>query len=311
MRTGRIASEQAEPETVQGERSGIQSLVRAFAILETIGRSADGAGLVEVARSVALHSSTAFNLLRTMLTLGYVWQSPDDKRYRIGRPILSLAANAVKELWMVNRARDVLNELSRATGETGHFAAWSGNQVIVLAKSSGSGAFQLADRVGGARPAHATALGKVLLAGLGRARLEQYLQNSASLQRFTARTIVNVKRLRDEIARVECSGIGHDRGEFQDEVRCLAVPVRDFSGQTVGALGLSGPVWRMTDRVIRQLARPLEAAALRLSLELGHGGMSAEFSPAVAAMREGNGEREPSERARTAPRRVSARANPG
>lgn len=265
------------------DRGGIQSLVRAFAILETVGRARGGMGLVELSRALGLHSSTAFNLVRTMSALGYLSQSPDDKRYRLGRPVLGLAAHAVDDLWLVQCARRILDDLSRATGETGHFATWAGEQVVVLAKSSGAGAFQLSERVGGARPAHATALGKVLLAGMPDARLDAWL-SSATLAGFTPATLCDTRTLRAEIARVRRTGVAWDNGEYHEDVRCLAVAVRDFSGQTTGALGLSGPVWRLTDKVARRYARLLAEAAERFSRELGAGGLSDDYSPAATRL---------------------------
>ncbi len=264
----------------QRDDGGIQSIVRAFALLETVARASNGVGLSDLARSVGLHSSTVFNLVRTMVSLGYLWQSPDDKRYRLGRPLFCLAATALDELWLVDRARAALEDLSRSSGETGHFAVWASDQVVVLAKSSGAGAFQLTDRAG-TRPAHATALGKVLLSALPPPALEDFLAH-ANLVRFTARTITDPRRLRDDVARVREGALALDDAEFHEDVRCIAVAVRDFSGRTVGAIGLSGPVWRMSDDAVRGRASMLAAAAQRLSAELGSGGLSDAYSPAVA-----------------------------
>ena len=77
------------------ERAGIQSIERAFAILEEVARHRDGIGLAELAKRVGLHSSTAFHLIRTMVQLGYVSQPKDSKKYRIGRRLFTLAAGAL------------------------------------------------------------------------------------------------------------------------------------------------------------------------------------------------------------------------
>jgi DNA-binding IclR family transcriptional regulator len=260
---------------------GVQSIVRAFAILELVARAPDGISLSELSRAVRLHSSTTFNLVRTMFNLGYLRQSGDDKRYRIGRPLFSLAANAIDDLLLVDTAKAVMEDLSHASGETGTFAVWSGGQVVAMARSSGAGAFQLSDRVGGVRPAHATATGKVLLAALPPEQFDAYLA-SATLTRFTATTIVDAQRLRTEVQRTKTAGFAIDRAEFHDDVCCIAMPVRDFSGKTVGAIGLSAPLWRMGDDVRPAKAALLREAAHRLSEKLGHGGLSTAYSPAMA-----------------------------
>ena len=68
------------------------------------------------------------------------------------------------------------------------------------------------------------------------------------------------------------SGLAIDDGEFDPEVRCVAVPVRDFSGRVIGAIGISGPVWRLSIEALQKRARLVRAAADRLSAEFGYGG---------------------------------------
>lgn len=267
-----------------GDGTRVQSIVRAFAILETVARTPEGVGLSDIARRVGLHSSTVFNLARTMAELGYLDQEAPDRRYRIGRPLLCLGANAIDDVLLVNKARAVMEDLSRATGESGTFAVWSVDQVISLARSSGVGAFQLSDRIGGSRPAHATATGKVLLAALPPDRFAAYVAK-ATFERYTARTIVDARRLARDVARVRKEGLAIDDGEYHDDVCCIAMPVRDFTGKTVGALGVSGPMWRMTAKVRPKRADVLRRAAERLSRELGSGGMGDHYSPAVARLR--------------------------
>jgi len=71
-------------------RGGVQSIGRAFAILEEVARNRDGIGLADLSKRVGLHNSTTFHLVRTMVSLGYIRQIKDSKRYRIGRPLFAL-----------------------------------------------------------------------------------------------------------------------------------------------------------------------------------------------------------------------------
>src|SRR5262249_58461290 len=100
----------------------------------------------------------------------------ETRRYRVGRPLFALAASALDEIEMVNLATPVLEDLSHETGESSHFAVRMGDAVVVIARTSGSGAFQLTDRVGVVRPAHCTALGKVMLASLSDGQLRRFLE---------------------------------------------------------------------------------------------------------------------------------------
>jgi DNA-binding IclR family transcriptional regulator len=250
------------------QRSGVQSLGRAFAILEEVARHREGIGLADLSKLVGLHNSTTFHLAKTLVSLGYLRQEKDSKRYRIGRPLFALAASALDEIEMVNVATPVLEDLSRETGESGHFAVRMGDSVVVIARTSGPGAFQLTDRVGVVRPAHCTALGKIILASLRPDQLNRFLER-VEMKPATKKSITEAGVLLREIAEIKRTGIAFDDGEFNPEVRCIAVPVMDFTGQVIGALGISGPIWRLSNQALQNHARIVRLAANRLSAEFG------------------------------------------
>jgi IclR family transcriptional regulator, KDG regulon repressor len=249
-------------------RGGVQSIGRAFAILEEVARNRDGIALADLSKRVGLHNSTTFHLVKTMVSLGYIRQIKESKRYRIGRPLFALAASALDEMEMVSMATPVLDDLSRETGESSHFASRMSDAVVVMARTPGPGAFQLTDRVGVVRPAYCTALGKVILAALRPDQLDRYLDR-IELKALTSKTITSPQRLRRELQDVRRAGIAFDDGEFNNEVRCAAMPVYDFSGQVVGAIGISGPVWRLSIQALQNKARDLNEAAKQLSGAFG------------------------------------------
>jgi len=250
------------------QRVRVQSLGRAFAILEEVARHREGISLAELSKLVGLHNSTAFHLAKTLVSLGYIRQERDSKRYRVGLPLFALAASALDEIEMVNIATPVLEELSRETGESSHFAVRMGDAVVVIARTSGPGAFQLADRVGVVRPAHCTALGKVILASLSDDQLKRFLQR-AELKPSTKNSITEVSALLREIAEVRRTGVAFDEGEFNLEVRCVAVPAMDFTGHIVGAIGISGPIWRESSQALQAKAKAVRAAGVQLSAAFG------------------------------------------
>ena len=250
------------------QRIGVQSLGRAFSILEEVARHRDGIGLADLSKRVGLHNSTTFHLAKTMVSLGYIRQERETKRYRIGRPLFALAASALDEIEMASVATPLLEDLSAQTGESSHFAVRMGDTVVVIARTSGAGAFQLTDRVGVVRPAHCTALGKVILASLRPDQLERLLHR-VELAPSTEKSITSIPVLLREIEEIRRTGIAFDDGEFNIEVRCVAVPVTDFTGKIVGALGISGPIWRLSNQALQGRAKIVQAAANRLSAEFG------------------------------------------
>ena len=165
----------------------------------------------------------------------------------------------MKSRWSISR-RLILEDLSRETGESGHFAVRMGDSVVVIARTSGSGAFQLTDRVGVVRPAHCTALGKIILASLRPDQLKRFLER-VELKPSTSKSITEPAALLREIAEIRRSAIAIDDGEYNAEVRCIAVPVYNFTGEVIGALGISGPIWRMSDQVLKSRAKLVQTAA--------------------------------------------------
>jgi DNA-binding IclR family transcriptional regulator len=251
------------------ERGGIQSLERAFAILEEVARNREGINLADLSKAVGLHNSTTFHLVKTMAQLGYISHVRDSKRYRIGAKLFTLAAGALEENSFLALATPVLETLTGDTGEAAHFAIRSGSDVVVIARTTGSGLLQMVDRTGAQRPAHATALGKVLIAALNDAQIRQFL-GKQPLRRFTAKTIVERDALLREIDEVRRKGIAYDDGEFDAEVRCVAVPVRDFAGRVAGAIGISGAVWRLSLQALQSKSQQVREAARLLSAQLGY-----------------------------------------
>lgn len=260
-----------KPETEPGtsERAGgIQSLERGAALLEAVAARPDGITLAELALKVGLHTSTAFHLTKTMVSLDWISQNADTKRYRIGPRIFMLAAGALQESTLLNFATPILERLTSVTGDAAHLAIRSGSNVIVVARTAATGLLTLSDRPGIVRPLHATALGKVLMAGMPDAELA-LMVSAIAKPRFTAATITDSESLLAEVAATRKAGFGHDRGELDPDVHCVAVAVTDFANRIYAAMGISAPAWRMAPAALEEKSRVLKQAATELSSLLG------------------------------------------
>ena len=249
----------------------IQSLRRGLGILEIIAKKQTGVTTAEVSREIGLHTSTTFHLLRTLTTLGYLAQDQGTKQYHVGSKIFHLAASVSNEVQLLKMANPLLVDMAKQTGETSHLAIFERGEVIVVGKIDGGGPVGVTERVGYPRPAHCTAIGKVLLASLSEAELKAFL-SSADLRPMTPRTITAQPNLEQELQRVRVQGYAIDDEEFAQGLRCLAAPVRNFTGNVVAAIGISGPVWRVTLDRVAQLTEFVKAAGCQLSQELGHAG---------------------------------------
>jgi DNA-binding IclR family transcriptional regulator len=276
--TDAVADDAGEAQTK--ERSGVQSIGRAFSIVEEVARNRDGISLAELSKHVGLHNSTTFHLVKTMVSLGYLRQSKDTKKYRVGRSLFALAASSFDEIEMANLSMPVLEELSRKTEESGHVAIRMGDLITIIAKSAAPGAFQLAGHAGVVRPMYCTALGKIILAAMPEDQFEDYLAR-VKMEPLAPKSITDPDRLRQDIADVRESGLAYDDGEFNAELRCVAIPVYGFSGEVVAAIGISGPVWRLSLASLKAKSDAIREAARILSEEFGYGGVTAEHQTAT------------------------------
>lgn len=248
---------------------GIQSLHRAFAILQAVVHSREGIGLADLSKEVGLHTSTTFHLAKTLVTLGVIRQEPDSKKYRIGTRLFSLAAGALDELELLSIARPVLKTLAEDTGESSHIAVRAGKEIYIIGHCDGTASIRLAERIGTARPPHATAIGKILLSGLDPEQFDKVV-SSLTLNQITPKTIVDRDALKIEIDSIRRNGIAFDDGELSPDLRCLAAPVFDFRGQMIAAIGISAPMWRMGLNRVGSTSETVTNAATSLSALLGY-----------------------------------------
>lgn len=266
----------ANAKPADSKQAPIQSLSRAMAILQAIAHRREGVGLSELSKEVELHSSTTFHLVKSLVALGCARQDEDTKRYHVGPMLFGIAAAALDEVELARTAEPFLDELALRTGETSHLAIRSGQEIVVIARKEAASPFRISERAGVPRPAHATALGKVLVAAMPQ-RSRQVLLDALPMPALTAKTITERRRLERELNQVAQSGIGYDDGEFHAEVRCMAVPVIGFTGNVVGAIGISAPIYRLTLDDLKDKAGLLHGIADDLSRALGfHAGRVAE-----------------------------------
>ena len=115
---------------------------------------------------------------------------------------------------------------------------------------------------------HATSSGKVLLAHLPAPAIDARL--AAPLERFTPRTVTDVKALRAELERVRADGYARTVEELEEGLNAVAAPVFADNGQVVAAISVSGPSFRLTEERLAQVAGAVRTAAAEISARLGH-----------------------------------------
>lgn len=249
----------------------IATVSNALRLLEAF-HDADELGVSELSRRLTLHKNNVFRLLATLQQSGYVEQSSENDRYRLGAACLELGHSFARHHTLVRRARPILEELVRKVGETAHLAVLRDLDVVHLDGVLADRRVLTSLRIGERMPAHGTALGKALLA-LGDERdRELHARTSAGggLTALTDATLTDLRRLSLELDEIAGQGFAVDREECEPGMCCVAAPVRDENAQVVGAISISGPSFRMAEPVLTgELARVVVGAAAQLSQELG------------------------------------------
>lgn len=246
---------------------GVQSVERTFELLERMADAGGEVALSDLAESSGLPLPTIHRIMRTLVGAGYARQQPS-RRYALGPRLIRLGETASRTLgsW----ARPYLAELTEAVGETSNMAVLDGEQVVYVAQVPSQHSMRMFTEVGRRVDAHATAVGKALLAHLPEDAAVQVLQRSG-MRPQTERTITGVDAMREELARVRQLGYALDDGEQEVGVRCYAVAVPGAPSNT--ALSISGPESRMarvaTSEVVPLMQRLARELAAELSMAAG------------------------------------------
>jgi DNA-binding IclR family transcriptional regulator len=201
----------------------VRSVSRALRILEEVGAATGPLTVKAVARRCRLNLSTTYHLVRTLTYEGYLVRAPDG-RYRLGASVASRFHDLQASFDQPPVVHQVLRHLSAATGRTAYLGRFVSGRIVITDLVEGPESPYLEDlEVGLDVAAHATVIGKVLLAALPRAARAEYLAEQG-LRRFTPRTPTDVEALEAELAHVG-SGPVLEHGQYREGVSCVGALV--------------------------------------------------------------------------------------
>lgn len=242
-----------------------QTVDRALSILIDLGTGPKS--LDQLANLLDVHKSTALRLLRTLEGQGFA-QHDERHRYRLGPRLFTLAHQALEEIDVRRVAAPHLAALNQTHGQTVHLAAYVDGSVVYIDKYEGRHPVRMASRIGAVAPAHCTAVGKVLLAGLPPARRTAAVDR-LGFERCTPNTITDADLFAAELDRVAAQGHAQDRAEHEDYINCVAAPIRDAAGSVLAAASITVPEPVLGFEGVLSLLPDLIAAAEAASAQLG------------------------------------------
>lgn len=264
-------------------RYRIQAIERAVAILNTFSTEEPELGVTELADRLELHKSTVHRFLVNLEAAGLVERNRHTSRYRLGLHIFELGGLVLQQMNLWDEALPFLEGLVRDSGETGHLAVLDGGEAVYIEKVEARRALRIPSAIGRGYPAHATSLGKVLLAHLEPGARDALI-DERGLHRCAPNTITDPDLLREELAQIRRQGYAVDDEEYEEGLRCIGAPIVGYTGQIVAAMGIGGPVTRVTPARADQLAELVMTAAGSLSRRMG-AEQSGAYAPTALRVR--------------------------
>jgi len=249
-------------------RYNVPGLERGLRVLQLFDRTRRVLTSAEMARALEIPRSTAFRLAQTLAHVGFLERENDS--YRVGPAVLRLGFEYIASLEVTDLARPVVERLRDETGLSAQLVIRDGRHVVVVLKASPAATFASNVTVGTRLPAHATILGRVLLADADDATLAA-LYPEPTLPQVSAkspRTRAELKRLlREDRAR----GYAVSESFFEQGISAVAAPVRDQTGAVVAAISITAQRPTLEPKELRErLVKQVLAAAAELSHRLNY-----------------------------------------
>jgi IclR family pca regulon transcriptional regulator len=248
-------------------RDFVQSLERGLAIIRVFNSERPSMTVSEIAQKVGLTRAAVRRFLLTLGELGYVYGK--NNRFELTPRVLELGYAYLSALSFPDIALPRLEQLVVETAEASEGSILDGGDVVYVVRVPGPALMTISVNIGARRPAHATAMGRVLLAHLPPAELDAYLETT-ELVPMLPRTITDPDEFRAELRRVREDGYALVNQELEEGLVAIAVPVRDRTGRVRAAINLSTHIGRKSVKDMRALVPAVRAAAADIEVGLKH-----------------------------------------
>ncbi|MGH3516087.1 MAG: IclR family transcriptional regulator [Haloechinothrix sp.] len=247
------------PQKPSRDGGGVQSLQRAFELLEGLADTGGEASLSELAGTTGLPMPTIHRLIRTLVSLGYVRQNAS-RRYALGSRLIRLGEHASKQFgtW----ARPYLTQLVDEIGETANLAVLERDEVVYVAQIPSKHSMRMFTEVGRRLLPHGTGVGKAMLSQVPADEVRDLLKRTG-MAAYTPHTHTDPEEFIAHLADIAAQGYAVDESEQELGVRCIAVPLT--GGPIPAAVSVSGPEGRLTLAAAKRIAPIVVEVGAQLS----------------------------------------------
>lgn len=239
------------------EKNPIQVADRLFHVLELLAETGH-MGLLEISKELELNKSTVHRVLNSLIYMGYVKQNQATSKYALTYKICRLSNNMLSQIDLVEMAHPYLKELSYKTGETVHLVVKDDTNAVYIDKvENDANVVRLISTIGKSVPLYCSGVGKAMLSEMEEKSVRKIWQYS-DIKKYTDKTITDYDSLLRELENIRKRGFAIDDEENEPGVKCVALPINDFTGKPGYAISISAPEMRMKEERMRELARLLQ-----------------------------------------------------
>ncbi len=221
----------------------VETLVRFFKIIDLLENSSE-LRLKDISDKLGLDKSTTHRFLKTLLEYNYVKINPDNKKYSLGLKFLNISSKIIDSIDIRNVAHPHLLELGQKTNETIHLTTFDGKRVVYIDKIESATPIRMYSRIGNVAPIHCTAAGKVILAFQKGEVIDEIIENLDFIS-LTKHTITAKKDLLQDLEEIRKNGFAVDNSEHEENICCIAAPIRDYTRKVAHAVSISAIKTRM------------------------------------------------------------------
>jgi DNA-binding IclR family transcriptional regulator len=225
-------------------------------------------GISDLARRLGVAKSTVHRLAVTLVADGMLEQNPDSGKYRLGIALFRLGSLVRRRMSISSEARPLLRELREKVNETVHLAVLDGNEIMYVFNLESTQAIRMRSDVGVRKPAYCTAEGQAILAFQPAHVVDRVL--ASGLPARTPQTITDPDKLKRALDATRQRGCAIEDEESEIGMRCIAAPLRNDTGEVVAAIGLAGPVSRLSKKALASFIPHVIETAAAISGRLGH-----------------------------------------
>lgn len=261
-------SRQTEVDTLGPTQTNLSS-EKLLSLMEVMSNLSEPARLQDLSKELCMNSSTVLRFLAALQRRGYVARDIDTGRYYLTFKLCGMAQSISSNMSIRNISLPFLRNVSRIFGESANLSIEYDMAVMYVEVVNGpSKTLVSMQRIGNIAPMHCTGVGKLLLQNYTTSQMEQIIAVKG-LPQFTGATITTPQELMAAVEQARICGYAFDNEECEVGARCIAAPVRDYTGKVVAGISVSGPTSRMTDEHIFANLPYLLEAADELSYRLG------------------------------------------